>query len=351
MNMETPTRSVTMEPDMLALFELTPDLVCIAGKDGYFKKVNPAVTEKLGFTAQEIYARPIATFIHPDDRELTARVRQDLLRGKNLQNFQNRYCTRTGETLWLQWTSVYIPAKEVVFAIAKDISETKRKEKEIEEKARAYKNMASHFKDRAERDRRYMASELHEEVAQLAAALKLDLQQLKKDTGGSMPVLMNEKLDDALVVTDMLIRTIRQLCFNFHPGMLDDFGFHATMEWMCKEFSQLNGAPCSFYSDISSEHLLPETQTDFFRFCQEALQNVMDHAEAGEVWVSLRNREHEWELSVTDNGKGFVESGMSGQTGLQHMQQLATTLGARFVMESAPGQGTRVALYLGKKTV
>ncbi len=337
-----------IEFELLSLFEMTPDLVCIAGKDGYFKKVNPAVWQKFGCSSEEVYSRPVASFIHPDDREKTALVREQLLQGKTLVNFQNRYISKKGETIWLQWTSVYIPSKEIVFAIAKDITEMKQKEKEIEEKVVAYKKMASHFKNRAEEDRKYLASELHEEVAQLAAALKMDVMQVKNHCA-STPGLLNDKLDDTVVLTDILIKSIRRLSFSFYPGMLDDLGFHATIEWVCKEFALLNGIPCRFYSDFRDENLLPETKTDLYRLFQEALQNCMDHAEAGEVQVSLRNLADELELSVTDNGKGFVLQDVHHSSGIQHMRQLAASLNGRLSIESTPGHGAKVSIAVKKK--
>ncbi len=333
---------------MLSLFELTPDLVCIAGKDGFFRKVNPAVLQKLEYSSEEIYSKPISDFMHPDDRHLTALVRNELLQGKALTNFQNRYISKTGTVIWLQWTSVYIPEKEIVFAIAKDISASKKREQEFEEKIIAYKNMASHFKNRAEEDRKYLASELHEEVAQLAAALRMDVMQARNLAGG-MSGPLNDKLEDAVILTDILIKSIRHLSFSFYPGMLDDLGFHATIEWVCKEFALLTGIPCRYHSDFRDENLLRETKTDLYRLFQEALQNCMDHAEAGEVQVSLRNLADELELSVTDNGKGFVLQEVHHSSGIQHMHQLAASLNGRLSIESTPGQGTKVFITVKKK--
>src|SRR6478735_1115698 len=111
--------------DMFTFFELTPDLVCIAGKDGYFRKVNSAVTAKLEYTIEELFSRPISSLIYYEDQELTHIRRTKLLEVKPLMNFENRYVTKSGKIVWLAWTSIYFPEKEVVFAIAKDITERK----------------------------------------------------------------------------------------------------------------------------------------------------------------------------------------------------------------------------------
>jgi len=219
-----------LSPDveLIGLFEMTPDLVCIAGKDGYFKKVNPAVIHKLGYSREELFSLPIASFIHPDDLEYTGRERGKLLEGKALLNFQNRYMRKDGTYLWLEWTSVFIPGKEIVFAIAKDITDNKRREQETEAKYHAFKSLATHFKSRVEEDRKYLARELHEEVAQLAAVMKMHIAWLNQHL--NMPdEPAKGRLGEALVLSDLLIRTIRKVSFSISPNMLEDLGFTATM--------------------------------------------------------------------------------------------------------------------------
>ena len=88
-------------------FELTPNLVCNAGKDGYFRNVNPTVIHVLGYSQFELFQNPIEYFIHPEVRQQTLNQRTDLLNGKALLNFQNRYITKKGEPIWLEWSSIY----------------------------------------------------------------------------------------------------------------------------------------------------------------------------------------------------------------------------------------------------
>lgn len=109
-------------------FELSPDLICIAGFDGYFKRINPTVSKILGYTNEELFALPINSFIYPDDQDLTAKKRNNLIKDTPLLNFENRYLTKTGEIVWLSWTSMPIKSEEVVFAIAKNITHKKKLE-------------------------------------------------------------------------------------------------------------------------------------------------------------------------------------------------------------------------------
>lgn len=107
---------------------MSPDLLCIAGYDGYFKKINQAVATTLGYSFEELYARPINDFVHPDHKEVTAKVRDELIRSKPLYSFENRYVTKGGETVWLSWTSMPIESEGVIFAIAKNITDKKQVE-------------------------------------------------------------------------------------------------------------------------------------------------------------------------------------------------------------------------------
>lgn len=337
-----------MEFEMFDLFEKTPDLVCIAGKDGYFKKINPAVLNTLEYTTEEIFSRPIASFIHPDDVELTSRERSKLLDGKTLLNFQNRYLKKSGEVVWLQWTSVFLPAEEIVFAIAKNITESKRKEMEIEEMYNKYKSLATHFKSHLEEDRKYLAYELHEELAQLAAVIKVDIAWINHH----LPDLRGEpknRIDNALAVSELLVRALRRISFSISPNMLDDLGFNATLEWECREFSILNGIPCHYTSNCSDMALTREISLDFFRICQEALSNVMEHAEARSVRIAVRDEENFISLSIADDGKGFDINQRESSAGLQHMRQRAVSINGRLSIQSESGKGTVVTVTINKR--
>jgi len=111
-------------------FELSADLFCVAGYDGYFKKVNSAVSKTLGYTNDELFARPINEFVHPDDRDRTHIKREEIKHNNPLLNFENRYLTKSGEVVWLSWTSTPIDNEKRVFAIAKVITHKKKLEED-----------------------------------------------------------------------------------------------------------------------------------------------------------------------------------------------------------------------------
>ncbi len=109
-------------------FELSKDFLCIAGFDGYFKKVNPAFIKVLGYPLEVLLERPINNFIHKKDRMRTDHHRNRLRSNNALLNFENRYVAQNGDIIWLSWTSMPFPKEQLVYAIAKDITHKKELE-------------------------------------------------------------------------------------------------------------------------------------------------------------------------------------------------------------------------------
>jgi PAS domain S-box-containing protein len=110
--------------------QLSPDMICIASYDGFFKKINPAVSKTLGYTHEELLARPINDFVYSEDKVATHESRESVKRSIPLIDFENRYVTKSGDIVWLTWTSIGIEEQQVVFAIAKNITHKKRLEED-----------------------------------------------------------------------------------------------------------------------------------------------------------------------------------------------------------------------------
>ncbi|UFH45975.1 PAS domain-containing sensor histidine kinase [Flavobacterium galactosidilyticum] len=111
-------------------FKISADFICIAGFDGYFKRINPAVSKLLGYTEEELYSRPIHEFVYTHDLKITLETREQVYKNKPLLNFENRYLTKSGEIVWLSWTSMPVENEKLVYAIAKNITHKKRIEEQ-----------------------------------------------------------------------------------------------------------------------------------------------------------------------------------------------------------------------------
>lgn len=336
--------------ELFAFFEMTPDLVCIAGKDGYWKKINSAVINKLGYTAAELYAEPISSFIYHEDKDQTQRRRNELLEGKVLHNFINRYQTKQGDILWLEWTSIYFSDNEYVFAIAKDVTERKQMEKEVEEKYLKYKGLATHFKTTIEKDRKFLAYELHEALAQLVAGLKMDIDWIASNEAG-LPASTKARIDHAVEISKLLINTIQRISFSISPNMLDDFGLNITLEWLCKEFTILNKIPCNFEAVYNEAELPKEMKIDFFRFFQEALTNIIDPSKAGNIIISIKDQIEMFQLCVGDDGHGIDLDSQKSSTSLVNMRKRAAFVNGEITIKKSHDHIEMICVHIPKSAI
>jgi PAS domain S-box-containing protein len=333
------------EFEMFLFFETTPDLVCIANKEGFFKKVNKSVIQKLGYTEEELSSQPIASFIHPEDRDFTASKRVELLQGRAIVDLQNRYVTKKGDSIWLHWTSIYLPDKEVVFAIAKDVTAGKISEKEIKEKYKKFKGLATHFKSSIEKDKRYLAVELHEDIAQLASVVKMDLDWVMNNAT-NLNEQLKARLNHALSASELLINSVRSISYSISPNMLTDVGLWETLKWQCDEFAIKSGIPCQFENSCGNKKLSHEIQLDLFRICQEALSNIMNHAQATAVQIKVASKGNKILLSITDNGIGFKLKYQKETSGLINMRERAASVNGQLIIKSKIGIGTKVTFAI-----
>ena len=111
--------------------DLSIDMFCTAGFDGFFKTLNPAFEKTLGFTTAELLAKPYLEFIHPDDRAATVAEDGRLQHREVTIAFENRYLGKDGSYKWLMWNAVCVPEQDLIYAIARDITERKRAEEEL----------------------------------------------------------------------------------------------------------------------------------------------------------------------------------------------------------------------------
>jgi PAS domain S-box-containing protein len=105
------------------LFELSLDMLCVAGLDGWFKRVNPAFEQTLGYSARELLSRPFRDFVHPDDRETTQDAVRALGSGGDLGHFVNRFLRSDGVIRWLQWSARALPERGLIYAAARDVTD------------------------------------------------------------------------------------------------------------------------------------------------------------------------------------------------------------------------------------
>src|SRR6185369_8791364 len=114
--------------DLDRLFNLSLDMLCVAGFDGYFKRLSPSWEQTFGFTTTELMSKPYLEFVHPDDRQSTLEAAAKTETGENVIHFMNRFLAKDGTYRWLSWNAVPLPEQQLVYAVGRDITDVKRRE-------------------------------------------------------------------------------------------------------------------------------------------------------------------------------------------------------------------------------
>ena len=147
---------------------------------------------------------------------------------------------------------------------------------------------------------------------------------------------------------DSTIRLVRRIATELRPGVLDDLGLVAAIEWQAQEFQSRTGITCEFVSSQTDLALAPEVGIAVFRICQETLTNVARHAHATRVRIRLETTADQLVLTVTDSGRGITERELANRTslGLLGMRERALLLGGQVTIAGRPGEGTTVTMQI-----
>jgi signal transduction histidine kinase len=212
-----------------------------------------------------------------------------------------------------------------------------------------------------EQERTRISREIHDQLGQMITAIKMELRSAQRslERAGSEPShttdqLVGEmersesKLDAISGMLDEMVVLVRRISADLRPGLLDDFGLEAAVEWQLQEFSKLINVETSLETAIDEERLSPAQATAAFRILQEALTNVARHAEATHVAVQVATHDEMLTLQVQDNGRGISLEGaeQTRSLGLLGMRERAGELGGTVEISGEPGKGVRVLLRL-----
>ncbi len=196
-----------------------------------------------------------------------------------------------------------------------------------------------------EQERRRIARDLHDVIGQALTAVKLNLEELRRDPRGRPS---DGDLRRSIAIVDQAMRDIRDVAIDLRPSILDDFGLVAAVRWYVSRQGRLVGYRTRFAADVIPPGLGDELESACFRVLQEALTNVARHARASHVRVELRRIHGDVVLVVEDDGVGFDvlrarrRAGRRPTLGLTGMSERICTIGGSIEITSAPGRGTRI---------
>jgi signal transduction histidine kinase len=212
------------------------------------------------------------------------------------------------------------------------------------------RSLAARLESIREEERSRIAREVHDVLGQSLTGIKMDAAWILSRLPDTQSKLA-ERAKSMSALIDSTIQTVRRIAADLRPGILDNLGLVAAVEWQASEFQTRTGIHCRVSSNLRDASLASESATAVFRIFQETLTNVARHAQATIVSVDLGEEKGCIVLQVVDNGRGIdlAELTQSKSVGLLGMRERAAILGGDLVISGAPGQGTTVILSVPLK--
>ena len=333
------------------IFEESAIGMSLVDMNGYILDSNPALAEMLGYSKEEMYLKSIKELTHPDDIPESIRLFQELARGhRESYTREKPYLRKDGQIVWGQVTVSVLrgPRREPQYAIVMTQDVTKRKEAEevVLAKQEQLQSLASELSLTEERERRRLATDLHDHIGQALAVSKIKLGVMQKMT--SVPGLATP-LGEVRELIEQMIQDTRSLTFELSLPVLYELGFEAAVEWFAKYVRAHHGIQIEVQKDMKPIPMTDEIKVLLFRSVREVMMNIVKHAQAHHALVSILRNGDQVEITVEDDGVGIGDSmgytqANTGGFGLFSIRERLNYLGGGVEISSKQDKGTRVTL-------
>ncbi len=301
----------------------------------------------------------IEAMIHPDDRTVNADMVKRMLESPEPFNYELRILRPDGHVRNI-FQSVEVSQDsegktQKVFGTIQDVTDFKRIERELWEKEEQLRALARHLQNAREEQSAYIAREMHDDLGQSLTSMEMMLTFLEQD-------LKEEKLNkkelfdtvkDMRNVLNSTVIKVRQLSAELKPGVLDSEGLQEALTWHIRGLEKHSSVTFHFNYEADDMDLTSEERIAVFRIITESLTNVLRHAGATDVHVSVRRYTESYAVIIHDNGKGFCPGAIKSTSsfGIISMKERATAFGWDLKVESSEGNGTRIELFIpGRET-
>jgi len=336
------------EERFVKIFNLSPFRMGILRiRDGVVLEVNDSWVKDTGFPREEIINRPIFALSPQMGDGLSEKIREVLAMRKSVSDLEVRFTTKDGQETFANTSAVLIDLdnEPCYLWAANDITLRKR----AEESLRA---LSARLRSAREEEGTRIAREIHDELGGALTGLKWDLEKidrtLNSGSNGSRIPEVHKRIGTMTMLIETTINTVRRIASELRPGMLDDLGLVAAIEWQMQQFEARTGIHCHWTTNASEieVELSQEKATAVFRILQEILTNVLRHARANNLYIKLSDTKEYFEMEVRDDGQGITESQRinSRSLGLLGMKERALLVGGEVNISGEEGVGTTVVV-------
>jgi PAS domain S-box-containing protein len=327
-------------------FRASPGGILLAAlADGRIIDINDVGTAALGCSREEAIGRTTVELgLWRDDAERAEVVDRLQQSGGHELRRETSVTWGSGKTRYLdvRYELIELADERCFLVMCNDVTEYKQALASLESEQAALQKLV----DLQEHDRRLTAFEIHDGLAQLLAAAQFQLEAFRNQSATGDPEA-EQAFSQAWEHVQAAVKETRRLINGLRPTSLDEFGVVSAVEQLIADQESLGGPPILFSHQLGDVRLAPPLENAIFRIVQESLTNARRHSRSDRVQVELV-RQGEWlKIRVEDWGGGFdVSSVEEGRFGLRGIAERARLLGGRSVVDSAPGQGTRVVVEL-----
>jgi PAS domain S-box-containing protein len=355
---DTPRRLVDeaevrdIEARKAAMLESAIDAVVAIDHRGDITEFNPTAERVFGYSRAEVIGRPMADLMVPPslrDRHRRAFARylatgESTILGRPVEITAMR-ADGTEFPVELAVARIDLPGPPSFTAYIRDIANRKRRERELQDNLDRRRRLEALLVHAQESERKRIAWDLHDDSIQVMSAVALRLKAFRRRLTGDAGLA--DQLDELEEVVGQAIGRLRGLLFELRPLVLDREGLTAALRQYL-EVLERDGISTALETRMSAEPP-PETRALLYRLAQEALMNVRKHARAGRVEVHIEERGDGVALRVSDDGAGFSlerQAIRPGHLGLVAMRERAEVFGGWCRIQSTPGQGTTVDVWV-----
>jgi two-component system sensor histidine kinase DegS len=326
------------------LFTNASDAIWVHDIDGKIVIANKACEKVTGYSPDELIGKSVSEIMPPDALNIARDTKTKLMKGQSIdQRYDQRFIKKDGSEAIIELFTrlIRVDGKPVAFQnIARDVTEERRLRDNL--RLQIHKTLMAQ-----EEERKRIARELHDDVAQsiLLLSRRLDI-LISRDTYKS-PKATVSKLEDIRAIANEAYKSLQRYARDLRPSILDQMGLVAALNWLAEEL----GKELGIKTMVKADKLPPlpsETELAMFRIAQEALNNVRKHAQASEVKIIVESSTSNMRMIITDNGKGFLTSRLTenlakeGKLGVLGMEERARLIGGNIQIKSEPGKGTIV---------
>ena len=342
------------EARLRGILDSAMDAIITVDEHQHIVMFNVAAEAVFGYPREDAIGAPLARFIPERFRAGHAdHIRRFGEEGTNSRRMgMQRIVTglrRNGEEFPIDASISQITehGRKFYTVILRDVTRQVQAEQALRQSKEELHELAAAANQLREHEKRRVARELHDDLAQALTGVKMDVAWLKQQLAAP-PRSLSDKLNDMEALLDGAVAATRRISSDLRPMMLDDLGLVPATEWLVQSFSERTGIPCRFALANPELELRDPHATTVFRIVQEALTNVTKHARASHVEVTLEERNGELVVRVRDDGVGFSlqDSRKPHSYGLVGLRERAYLLGGQVEIESGPGAGTRIEARL-----